>query len=62
MSWMRAGEQLGQGLALGWSHVRDGFVEVCLIFGAYVLGLEDLRTSSGTRYGMPPGVWWMISL
>jgi hypothetical protein len=26
MSWVRAGEQFGQALALGWGHVRDGLV------------------------------------
>ena len=41
MSRVCAGEQFGQGLALGWGHAWDGFVEVCLVFRAGVFGLEQ---------------------
>src|SRR5215469_8437913 len=41
MSWVCAGEEPGQGRALGWGQMRDGSVEVCLVLRAGVLGLEQ---------------------
>jgi hypothetical protein len=41
MSRVRAGEEPGQGRALSRGHVRDGSIEVCLVLGTGVLGLEQ---------------------
>jgi hypothetical protein len=41
MSWVRAGQEPGQCRVLSRGHVRDSFVEVCLILGTSMLGLEQ---------------------